>query len=1073
MPGLRVVTANRLEALADRLAAVVARPLGSPLERETIVVRNPGMERWVTLALARRLGIWANAHFPLPNAFLDELFRDSVGEAPSESWKPEVLAWRIQRLLPELLDLPQMAPLRAYLGAGDASGLKRWQLASRIADLFDQYLVYRPDWIEEWRRGRPAARPSPHADWQALLLRRLWDEDRGSDRALIRRRFLDALEREPAGGTRLPRRVSVFGIAALPPFHLEALAALACHVEVNIFLLNPSREFWFESMTDRRYLRLRGRAAAPGLQPQQRDALPSATNNPLLASLGGLGGEVFRMLLDAEPGEEEAIFREPEGQSLLARLQRAILDDAPLPAPGAEQAAVDPEDCSLQVHSCHGPMREIEVLRDRLLALLDADPTLLPEEIAVMAPEIETYVPYIEAVFRRGAQPLIPYNLSDRRVARESSLARAFLATLQMPRLRFAAPEVLDILESEPARARLGLTEGDLGAIRKWVAESGIRWGIDGGDRERLGLPRRDENTWRFGLRRLLLGTALEEPRVYAGVLPLPPRGERETLAAFVDFVERLAGVVVSLRQPRPLAAWAESLRLLLAELFAEAGDTRGLLAEIGRLADCQRLSGFDGPVSVDVIAWLLGARLEQAGPGHGFLTEGVTFCSLLPMRSIPFRVICLLGMDFGAFPRADAAPGFDLMAREPKPGDRSRRDDDRYLFLETLVSARDALYISYVGRSASDGTPRAPSVVVSELLDDVRRRFRLGRDFPVEHPLHDWSPRCFDGSDPQLFSYSPDALAAARAARGDAAAPARLFLGKALPQPEPDPAGLRLEDLLAFYRSPARFLLERRLEISLEERVVEIETREPFAVSGLDRYRLQSDLLERCLAGADPQEARAALRAGGGLPHGTAGELELEWLEAEVLEFLRLHGDELRPETRATVPIDVAVASTRLVGSLELWDGRLLRYRFAAAKAHDRLGLWIRHLAAFRAGVAAGPSRLLASDGATTLEPPADTSALDDLVRWYQEGLCLPLPFFPRTSLAFAETLAARGDESAAMAAARKAWLPDDEWNRGRGEAEEPSIRQLFAASDPLREPFRRLATGVYGPMLGSEVRQ
>jgi len=1064
MKALRVVAANRLETLADRLADAVCRPLSSPLARETIVVRNPGMERWVTLALARRLGVWANGHFPLPNLFLDELFRDTLGEGPSEAWKPEVLVWRIERLLPELLDMAEFSPLRAYLD-GEAA-LKRWQLAGRIADLLDQYLVYRPDWIEEWRSGRPAGRPGPQRDWQVTLLRRLWAEGKGSDRAAVRRGFLEALRRDPPDGS-LPERVSVFGIAALPPFYLEALEALARHREVNLFLLNPCREFWFESISDRRFLRLQ-RGDAPSRQRELFEPLPSSTGNGLLASLGGLGSEVFAMLLDVEAKEEESAFREPERDSMLARLQRAILDNAPPPAGGPESA--DPSDCSLQVHSCHGPMREIEVLRDRLLALFEADPTLMPEDVVVMAPDIETYVPYIEAVFTRGAEPFVPYNLSDRKLARASSLARTFLSILQLPRLRFAAPEVLDILESEPVRMKLGLAEGDLGRIRQWVVDSGIRWGIDAEDRARLGLPARDENTWRFGLRRLVLGTALEDERVFADVLPLAPSGERETLAVFVDFVERLIAAVTSLAEPRSLSAWSATLGQLLEDLFAESGETRAVAAEILRLADCQQQSGFEEPVPVEVLASLLASRLDEASAGLGFLTEGVTFCSLLPMRSIPFRVVCLLGMSFGAFPRADAPVGFDLMTSDRRAGDRSRRDDDRYLFLETIVSARDVLYVSYVGRSVHDGSEMAPSVVVSELLDDVRRRFRLGQKLPLEHPLHGWSPRYFDGDDPLLFSYSDDALAGAREAARGAARGRPLFLEKGLPQPDPDEAGLRLEDLEEFYHNPARFLLRRRLEIALRDRTLEIEAREPFEVGGLERYRMKTDLLERWRLGYDPEEALRALRGRGSLPHGPAGELDLKQIDDDVKDFISTHEALLRPERCETVTIDVPVGGGRLKGTVELWDGRLVRYRIASARGFDRLELWIRHLAVVRAGLAGGPSLLLSNDGVLTLLPGTDTSALDDLVQWYIEGLSLPLPFFPESSLAFAETLHAGKGEEEAMWKARQKWRPG-EYEPARAEADEPSIRQCFGDREPLKERFRELAVAIYEPLLASEV--
>ncbi len=1060
MQALRVTTSNRLEALADRLAAVAARPLRSPLARETIVVRNPGMERWVTLALAKRLGIWANAYFPLPNVFLDGLFHDYLGESPAEAWKPEVLVWRIQRLLPELLDRGEFASLRAYLESESAAGLKRWQLAGRITDLLDQYLVYRPDWIEEWRRARPAGRPGPDRDWQMTLLRRLWDEGMGVDRAAVRLRFLEALRRgEPGGdaGGPLPERVSVFGIAALPPLHLEALAALAGHVEVNLFLLNPCRQFWFEQMSDRRFLRLQRAEAETARQKELWEPLPSSTGNGLLASLGGLGAEVFGMLLDVEPREEDEAFTEPGAGTLLARVQSAILDNEPPPEGG--RARIERDDRSLQVHSCHGPMREIEVLRDRLLALFDADPTLLPEQVVVMAPEIETYVPYIEAVFRRGAEPPVPYNVSDRKLTRASSLANTFLSVLGLPRLRFAAPEVLDILESEPVREKLGLAEGDLGRIRQWVVESGIRWGIDAGDRARLGLPARIENTWRFGLRRLVLGTALEDDRVFAGVLPLAA-GERETLSVFVDFVERLIAAVDALGEPRPLSAWSVTLQGLLAELFAEGPETRALAAEIARLAECGRQSGFEAPVPVEVIASVLSTRLDQASPGLGFLTEGVTFCSLLPMRSIPFRVICLLGMNFGAFPRADSPAGFDLMASDPRPGDRSRRNDDRYLFLETIVSARDVLYLSFVGRSPDDGSAMAPSVVVSELLDDLRRRFDLPHPLPLEHPLHAWSPRYFDGRDERLWSYSREALDGSREAVRAAGGVRGLFLSEPLPPAEIDADGIRLEDLVDFYRNPARFLLRHRLEIVLRDRAIEIESREPFEVDGLERYLMQNELLERWRLGEALADARPALRGRGSLPHGPAGELDLAGIEQAVDRFVGAHGEALRPRSIEAAKIDVEAGGARLAGTVDLWDGRLLRYRLASAKAFDRLGLWIRHLAAFRARAAGGPSVLLASDCVVRLPPAADTAPLDDLVRWYLEGLRLPLAFFSETSLAFAETVHAGGSEEEGMKKARQKWQPG-EWDQGqgrRGRAVDPAV---LRERRPARAAFPRARRG------------
>ncbi|MRR34609.1 exonuclease V subunit gamma, partial [bacterium] len=467
---LTVYTSNRMELLADSLAETVRAPLASPLATEVIVVQSAGMQRWLSMELAARFGVWANCDYPYPNAMLRRLFRAVIPELPEACpFEPETLSWRIMGLLPELMQQPGFEAIRRYLAHEDGS-LKLFQLAERIADTFDQYTLFRPQMLLGWEAGAEGG-------WQAALWRELAQHCGGMHRGRILEEFL---RRRAPVGAQIPARIAVFGISYLPPFHLDVLAAVSRLTEVNLFLLNPCREYWATIVSERDQARLRRTA---------RDSAPAVacleTGNALLASLGRMGRDFLDAVLERFSADIRDDFRAEPGASLLEMLRNDILNLADAP----EQRLLDPADRSLQVHSCHGPLRELEVLHDNLLALFEADPTLTPRDVLVMTPDIESYAPYITAVFdaARGTGRALPHAVADRGLRSEGRVSRGLMAILSLPGGRFGANRVMDILESPPVRKRFGLEAGDLETVRRWVEETRIRWGRDEGDRLRHG----------------------------------------------------------------------------------------------------------------------------------------------------------------------------------------------------------------------------------------------------------------------------------------------------------------------------------------------------------------------------------------------------------------------------------------------------------------------------------------------------------------------------------------------------------------------------------------------------------
>jgi len=1060
---LQIYHSNRLERLLDTLVQVLARqPLADPFEPDLVVVQNPGMGRWVAQHLAQRQGVAANLEFPLPASFVWRVFRAWFTDLPETSpFERGRLVWRLMHLLPPLLAQPAFRELDRYL-AGDHSGLKRYQLCTRIAEIFDQYLAYRPRMLIGWERGE-----GEH--WQARLWRDLVAASRGAHWAGVLERFFAAARANAAPQDPLPTRVSLFGINALTPAYTQVLEALAARVEVHLFVLNPCREYWYDIVDEKGQARRRARGLRAGRADWQNGLLD--LGNPLLASMGHAGQAFLDQLLELA-AEHHDLFEQPGAARLLGALQEQVLElrdgrqDTPMTVPAA--------DSSLQVQICHSPLREIQVLHDRLLHLFETLHRLEPRQVVVMAPDIDGYAPYIDAVFGAAeADRRIPWNVADRRLIAARPILEALRALLQLPLSRLSASEVLSLLEVPAVQRRFGVDAAGLERIRTWVRESGVRWGTDAAMRRELGLPAEDANTWDFGLRRLFLGYAMPTgEELYRGLAPYADLegGEASALGFLQELVDRLSYWRGRLQREHTAAAWQDAINTLLDDFFAPGEEEEHLVLAVREAVDGLRercdAASLDESLSREVVQAELEALLDQSSGGQRFLAGGVTFCNLVPMRSIPFRVVCLLGLNDKDFPRTQRPLSFDLVAQAPRRGDRSRRLDDRYLFLETLISAREVLYLSFVGHDIRDNSERVPSVLVSELLDYVGRAFRtedasdLLEQITVRHPLQPFSRRYFEPSGGLLFSYAADWLAAARS---DAEARATPFVRAPLAEPD---AGLRrvdLDDLVRFLSNPARAFLQRRLRLRLIEDEEAIADLEPFSLAGLERYQLDQELLAASLEGSAPERTTDRLRARGVVPHGAMGELALNEQLVAVEGFLG-HLQPLLDDAREPLELELALGDFLLEGQLRPLYGRgRVTYRFGSLKARDRLRLWVPHLVLCLlqpAGIALASTHL-AEGQALHFAAVADPAALlHELLGLWWRGLCEPLPFFPETSLVWA-------GKRAFTATLENTWNGD--YNRSP-EAADPAVAAAFRGRDPLREAdFQILADLVYGPLLAA----
>lgn len=1146
-PGLLVLHSHRLEHLRDVLVQwLQAYPL-APLESEVVLVQSNGMAQWLKAALAADvspppgqaagLGICAGVEVVFPARFLWRAYRDVLGRAAVPETSPydkSVLVWRILALLPSLLPQEAFAPLRLFL-ADDADGRRAWQLAGQLADLFDQYQVYRPDWLNDWTEGRdvlacsngqPPRELPGRERWQPLLWRALAAEGAragladGTHRAILHERFLAALARpgRPAG---LPRRIIVWGLSTLPRHVLEALAGLGRHVQVILAVVNPCQHYWSDLVQPRERLR---HARKPGQPLRMDEDMLTQHANPLLLAWGQQGRDYLRLLEDYDDpaayrarfdalGQRIDLFDEAPPLTLLQQVQAAVRELEPLPAqPGPAPSA---SDCSLLFQVAHSRLREVEALHDHLLALLAAQGSgehpLRAQDIAVMVPDIRDYAPLIEAVFAGDdtRRRTLPFTILDRPQRGTLPLLTRLEWLLQLPEARCTTAEIWDLLDVPAIRERFGLAADQLPRLRHWLEEAGARWGLDADHRAHWQMPAGlGQNTWRFALDRLLLGYATGAGAAFADTLPYGELSALDAaalgpLAALLDALARWRDQLAGARSGDD---WTMLLRQLLDDFFLpDEGDESWLLEQVRQALDAwardiREAACGDRALTLTVVreAWL--GRLDEASMSQRFLSGSVHFATLMPMRAIPFRVVCILGLGDGEFPRQRQPADFDLMALagERRPGDRSRRDDDRYLFLEALLSAREQLLLSWVGRSARSNQLQPPSLLVAQLQDYLRRGWQppsgqtdLIAGLTRDHALQPFSTRYFDGVS-GLFTHAQ----AWRSALDAEPVPPHQPLPVRIPE-----QALTLASLLYWLRNPVNAFYRDRLGVHWRNPAEAVPGHEPFAVDGLDRYQASRELLD-ALQQSDGAEALGRVvsqRQGRGQwPLAGFAAIERQRLDSEAGQLWQ-QADGWRAGTPVDTPlpgwsghvagialaVSDAVPGLRLAadGSYQLWlltPSRLLDDKGELRSWHTLLELWLTQVFLAVQGIAASAHALSASG---LVHWPALPRAQAE--SWWQalltawlDGQTRAIPCEAKAALAWTLALASkppRGHEDTPEArrlrAEEVAAQIYEGGSRQRGSGEAPPLAWVYPDFAALAADgeFARLADTLYRPLVAA----
>ncbi|MBC8212583.1 MAG: exodeoxyribonuclease V subunit gamma [Gammaproteobacteria bacterium] len=995
---------NRLNRLTEILQQQLGYQLSAVLSPAQILVQNPGMKRWLQQQISRSSGIAANLNFPLPSRFIWDVFLSQFNDLQDLSaYDGEVLRWRLMALFRQHQDATPLSILQAYMSQ-DESGLARFQLAEKMAGLYDQYLVYRPDMISNWEQGKTG--DSSTEQWQAYLWSLIRQHITQPHRAELIKRLIQHIADGKADYSSLPQQLYVFGITAMSPLYMEVLAALGQHIEVHIFNLNPCEHYWGDIKTKKEQLR----------QGNQANS-----ENELLASLGKQGRDFIDQFYDtAYDYQDNPQFEPIEADSLLHSLQQDVLQLSL-----ENEEVVNQDDGSIRIVNCYSELRELQVLQDQLLELLQQDSSLQAHDIVVMCPDINTLAPYIEAVF--GQQPehkKIPFSISDQNTLATTPAVQAVLDWINLSSSRISANEVLGWLEIPALQRAYALDTSSVECIRHWVKSSHIHWGLDRAHKQRLGLGQNQQNSWLHGIGRLLTSYLMNETvsvfEQHVAAESLISNAEYQALGQLQKFLDDLDRLTQQLSRDMNLAEWQQQINRIMDTLLLLNDDEEWLLKPVRETLAAWQLqashAGYSEALSANLIHYLLKAEISQGNTQHHYLTGGINFCNLIPMRTLPFRVVCLIGMGDEHFPRAEIPLQLDLISMYPKKGDRSRREDDRYMFLQSLLSAGDIFYLSFVGQNKKDDSTLEPSVVVSELRDYIRQN--TGVQIAIQKtPLHAFSAKNFERgsfSEQWQLSHTLQTLTA---------------FNQPIAVADIDKE-ISLDQLISFYKNPAKYFIQNRLNMSLQDYSETIDDDEVFALDALQRYQINSQLLSDLLI--DQKISAEKYLYAGSLAQQNSGQIQFDDLQNQTTE---LYSELINHQHYNGLHyFDAAIRLNEygLKGRVASFSQQgLLHLSQSSIKGKYVFSYWIQHCF-LCATTDIAFSEFLIKDksykwyGFCRLETEQARQYLQQLIDGYIEGQRQLQSFYPDTAFVYETSKAKKGAESARQDI-KRLWQDDE----------------------------------------------
>lgn len=993
---------NQLTTLADYLSdSLKSRTPDDPFQSQTILVPNRDSAKWLQLYLSDKLGIAANFRFMMPAEWhwnqIREIYPDLPKVLPSD---PEPMKWSLFSLLTEPDILKKFDPLYKYISeqSEEMRETSTLMLSGQLASVYDQYLIYRPEMILNWDAGKTTGLEGEK--WQAelwSLLTERWDKSFKTPICYHKAKLFEIAEKE------FKRKESV--------------------LEIPLFVFNPglipaSIARFLKVYSDKNPVYL--------FQNRQTETISQEYDCSILNSLA-YESVCIDSIYKSISVDENKVFSEFGSLSILNEVKSRISKDRP-----DEKHEIEHVE-SIQIRSCHSPLREVETLHQFLLERFEADPSLKPDDVLVVTPDLTPYEKLIDAVF--GVQekelPAIPYRTPSSGFQESIQVINIFLEFLNLLTSRFQFDDVFDLFQSKPVLERFDISESDASRIKEWLEDNYIIWGIDEEHRKEWSQPEQKTHTWKRAMQRIWDGDIIGSHEAgeldlyrYEGIKTITDRERWAVFSRFFNFLNDNRQIV---KDPKNAGQWCDLLLRWASEIFSEGVITDGagyaVKSGIESLRGQFQASSIEGKIPFKLIRSEIETVLENRAGRSARFTDGVTFSSMVPVRGLPFKVIAMIGLNEESYPRKQNAPEFDLMNQNPRVTERDRKKEDKALFLESVMAAGEIHYCSYIGQSKVDNEHLPPSPIVSEWIDYLSRVTGREQESWVRYEaISGFSPNAFTNGK----TYSEKYYRAMQATVSDASIRGGGIQFQKPIESEDVQTEVELNDMIRFYTKHPSWFLRNRFDAKPRDPE---EERDEFSLSVLEKHQLFRQIFSWRLSGIESEKIQPAVLESGIVPAGWGGRKNFNELSESVDTALQVLNElNIKPELNL-LDINITLNDSRLIGLVENYSNRgLVQVNPSSKRGGNLFKAWLNHLAVQASGLLEGTeSRFICE--LKKGEPTVMTfkSAIDpgqvlgELINQYRNMPGKPLIFFPDVIFDYLEKNPEKEPEKAYSAAKTK----------------------------------------------------
>ncbi|CAL1329023.1 exodeoxyribonuclease V subunit gamma [Candidatus Providencia siddallii] len=963
----KIYHSNQLFSLKNLIIDIIKnKQFSNPFEEEIIIVENFEISQWLQIELTKYFGITCNIHYKLPRDFILEMIYKILPDiSKNNHYTKNLIKWRIITILPKIINNKKLKELKFYI-KNDIDGRKLHQLSEKIANLFESYMIYRPKLITQWEKNKLININNKNQSWQKKLWRELFVyrktlEKKTQHLLTIHKIFIKFLSAPNYLKNFFPKRIFIYGISSLPPIYIQILNIISKYTDIYLMFKNPCKHF----LKYNKYL------LCLDITKQQKKPIninkKEKKINPLLVSWGKLGNDFLKLITNIKNSKKFFIFTDTNRLTLLENIKQDILDSKNNIQLGKtiekyktskNKRLINLLDNTITFNSCYNIKKEIENLYEKLLEFFEKDNTLTPKDILVKVSNIEVYTPYIYAIFSKDkSENYIPFSILNKKPLKSNPIIQAFISLLNLPKVRFFKDQIFDLLDISAISKKFDINENELDILNNWINKYEIKFGLDNNNFKDLNLPIINQNTWEFGLKKILSKYSINKDfKSLDNIFSYDKYNNTKLklINKLFFFIETLKKWRILLKKKYSLKKWKNIYKELINDFFIINDNTEIILTllknQLYKIINTATTSGHTKHIKSLLIRDELLISINEKKENYNFFTGSVTFCTFTQMKSIPFKIICLLGMNDNVFPRNITQENFDLKKNKIILGDKKTDYEDKYLFLETLISTTKIFYLSYIGISINN-EPRNPSILIEELLNYICQNFRiigtenlnvddsykiLKKHLITKHNNIQFKKENF-------FNKTKNQNYINKSLKKTIITKSKNKQNSFLIKKNKIITKINIEELLNFYNNPIKFFFQKKLNVYFSEEKESFDS-EPFYFNKLQLHNLYKKILDFSIKNKNIKSIYDKLKIEGKLPINNFDKIL--WKESikntsHLIKKIKEHN-----EKPFDYYIKCKIKNININGSLKnIYKTGILRYQPNYINANNFIRLWIEHL--------------------------------------------------------------------------------------------------------------------------------